>query len=120
MTKARNLPAGVHATPAFDVISTNFSIPVPAASFLALITAENWDVDETLYRKLTRDTAAENVDYDGHFGDQIVLSLDFDDDTPENREQIVKVINDHLSYCITVCEEKASASLANHQPADPA
>lgn len=109
MTKGRTLPAGVFATPAFEVISTNFSIPVPAASFAALLSAENWDVDETLYKKLTRDTPADNVDYDGHFGDQIVLSLDFDDDTPENREQIVKVINDHLSYCITVCEAKASA-----------
>lgn len=120
MTKARKLPAGsptlrgkappgVHVTPAFLVDSTVFSIPVPSDAFLALITAENWDVEETLYQKLIRHTPAENIDYDGNYGDQILITLTFQNDTPENREQIVKVINDHLSYCITVCEEKASA-----------
>lgn len=109
MTKARNLPTGVFATPAFEVISTIFSIPLPDEVFGVLIAAENYGVDDTLYRKLIRETPAEDVDYDGHFGPHVILTLSFEDDNPENREQIVKVINDHLSYCITVFEAKASA-----------
>lgn len=105
----RKLPTGVFVTPAFVRTSTSYSVPVPDAAFLALLDSESYATDnaaykeggQTLYDRL-KPTVAMGVDYNGHFGAQIILELDFDDDTPENREEIVAIINEHLTWCMTL------------------
>lgn len=94
----------------FVPVFTRYSIEIERDRFLVLLDSESYatghaafkDGNQTLCTKLGHETEAETVNYDGHFGAQIIFDLDVDNDTPENRAAIVKAINDHLDWCQTL------------------
>ena len=110
MGRSRNPRPTSHVDIAFDRTSSTFSIPLEIETMVALEDSESdatgnaayKEGNETLCWKLGKQTAATGVDYNGHFGAQIILTLDADDDTPEERQKIVDVINAHLDWCLSL------------------
>lgn len=102
------MPIHPYVSPAFTRTASTFSILVEEDVFIALLDSESYATDNAAYKEgafvlsdlLTKRTPAFNVDYNGHYGPQIVLSLFEEDDCPENREEIVALINAHLAWCL--------------------
>lgn len=52
------------------------------------------DHNVPLYVLLDKNTDAVSIEYDGHFGAQVIFSLLDEDDTPARRDEICKIIRD--------------------------
>jgi hypothetical protein len=80
------------------------------ARFLALLDSESHATDnavfkpgnQTLYERLEHETKARDINYDGHFGAQVMFMLDEEDFTEENLAEIEATINRHLDWCQTL------------------
>jgi hypothetical protein len=55
--------------------------------------------NSTLCEKLDRETSAHAIEYNGHFGAAVYLTLDVDADTPDERKKIASIIEKHLKWC---------------------
>jgi hypothetical protein len=94
----------------FEKTSTSYAIEIGDEDFSALLDSESYVTDNAAYKagaatlgeKLDRQTPARNVDYNGHFGAHVFLSLDADDDTEATRLAIKVLILDHLRWCRTL------------------
>lgn len=91
----------------FTTISRTLSYEVSDERFLALLDSESYVTcnaayksgNQTLVERLGEETVVGTVNYDGHFGAQIIIEIDEDDFTPQNLATIEIVINDHLDWC---------------------
>lgn len=99
----------------FEKTRTSYAIEIDQDKFLALLDSESYVTDSAAYReagaqslfaKLIK-TPAEDVEYNGHFGCNVYLSLDVENDTDEVRAQIIGVINNHLDWCLTLDRKRA-------------
>lgn len=107
MTMRKLIEAVTPPPLAFEPMSTRFSIVIDIDRFTALLDTESYRTDNIalqqgntdLGTKLQRETVARDVEYDGHFGAHIVLTIETDEDSPQARAKILQVINDHLAWC---------------------
>lgn len=98
----------------FTKASSRFSIAIDNDKFLDLLDSESYVTsnaayqgdNETLCQKLGRLSGVFDVDYNGHFGAAVHLTIDTDSDKPELRDEIRATIRDHLDWCGSL--EKAS------------
>ena len=80
-----------------EVTAKDYSIEMPMDDFCALSSYENeltWD--ETVADMLDKQTNAVDIDYNGHFGSYIYLTLETDYDTPEAWADIERIITDQI------------------------
>ena len=96
---------------AFTTTSRTVSFEIEDdARFLALLDSESHATDnatfkpgnQTLYERLEHETKARAIEYDGHFGAQVMFIIEEEDFTPENLAEIEAVINLHLDWCQTL------------------
>lgn len=91
----------------FSKTQTSYSISIDDDDFLALLDSESYATDYAAYKKHTKSlydkleilAGVWDIDYDGHFGSQIILSIDVDEDTDELKETIINIIKEHLTWC---------------------
>ena len=79
-------------------IATKYSIEMPMDDFCALESYENElpTIDNCLFTTLEKQTYACDVDYNGHFGNYIYLTLETEDDTPEMWADIMRIITEQI------------------------
>jgi len=78
----------------------SYSVELPVEDFIKLEKAED-DLDselgqEMLNDRLEKETAAQKIEYNGHFGAQIMFEIAVDDDTEQEHDKIKKLINDQV------------------------
>ena len=91
----------------FAVQARKYVVEIDNNRFLDLLDSESYvtgnaalsSSNKTLDDKLREQFGIEDVDYDGHFGAAITMTIQDEDDSPELREKIAQVIADHLSWC---------------------
>lgn len=94
----------------FEITRRSFALEIPKAAFLDLEDSESYVSNnaafktgaQTLCSKLDALPGISNIEYNGHFGAFVYLSIDDEDDTPELRAQITQIITDHLAWCATL------------------
>jgi hypothetical protein len=83
--------------------STNYAISISTDQMLALINAERLygplQMEPHLSERLEKVSGVNKVDYDGHFGAAVYLTLDFESDTTKTHAEIKAVIAEHLARC---------------------
>jgi hypothetical protein len=89
-------------------LSTNYAIPITTDQMLALINAERLygplQMEPHLSERLEKIAGASKVDYDGHFGAAVYLTLDLDSDSTKTHAAINAVIAEHLARCKAALE----------------
>lgn len=91
----------------FIVSKTSYSIEIEQNLFLNLLDSESYvtdhatykDDNKTLCEKLGQITGVNDIEYNGHFGNFIYLTIDKDVDNKKTKDQISKIIEDHLEWC---------------------
>jgi hypothetical protein len=78
---------------------TSYMVEIPTADMLALLKAEDATDFEALFTKLHSLEGVNDATYDGHFGANIFLSIEHEEDTPDRHQEVIKVIRDHLEKC---------------------
>lgn len=83
-----------------EPVVTSYSVEVPDADFRRLLESEGYSsdrrLDDFLSTKLDNLPGVYKTDYNGHYGAQIMFSLDREDDTDANRRLILDTIKRHL------------------------
>lgn len=83
-----------------EVTVRSYLVKLPVKDFIALEKAEDNLSSELgqdmLNERLERDTQAQNVEYNGHFGAQIMFELAVDDDNETEHDKIKNLINDQV------------------------
>lgn len=84
------------------IVSKSYAIEINEDDFDAInkFEFEAARIEECLYHILEARTYARNVDYNGHFGNFIYLSLETDDDTKEQWDMIEHIITEHIRHSI--------------------
>lgn len=84
-------------------LSTNYAVSISTEQMLALINAERLygplQMEPDLSERLEKISGVSKVDYDGHFGAAIYLTLDLDSDSTKTHESIKATISEHLARC---------------------
>jgi hypothetical protein len=91
----------------FERTRTSYAVAIEEAAFLDLIDSESYvtgnaafDVgNETLSTKLETLPGISGVDYSGHYGAFVYLTIDADVDKPKLHERASKLIDRHLAWC---------------------
>lgn len=91
----------------FTKTRSTYYIEIDEAKFLRLLDSESYATNyaafkagsRTLGQKLDALPGIWNVDYNGHFGSAIHLSIDSGDDNAKTRRLINQVIDEHLEWC---------------------
>ena len=81
-----------------NVTHKSYAIEISEDDFVAIDTYEqkNTSNDPTLAALLDKNTTARSVDYNGHFGTFIYLTLDVDEDTLAEWKAIETIIADYI------------------------
>lgn len=87
-----------------------YTIDIPLDDFVAISDAESYKTNNacfepgnsTLCEKLGAQTSAMDVEYNGHFGAAVYITLDVEDDDEKTWAEIEKVIADHIEWCHTL------------------
>jgi hypothetical protein len=82
---------------------TRYSVEISTEDMLAILIAEqkSWSFKH-LYEKVNDVigfTGTTGCEYDGHFGAQVLYSLDANIDNPLTHATIAKIIEDHITLC---------------------
>lgn len=76
-------------------ISTNYVLDIPAEKLSAIMFKDN-EVPSPLYLLLTDIDGVFNVDYDGHFGPHICMTLDIESESEDVWKVIYEIIENYL------------------------
>ncbi|AFU87534.1 hypothetical protein CcrKarma_gp350 [Caulobacter virus Karma] len=82
--------------------STRYAVEVPERDFLALTRAEEIlapgpYLEPSLSERLEAQAGVWDVEYNGHFGAAVYLTLDVDADSPAARDALASIIADQLA-----------------------
>ena len=107
MSRSKTLEKAGPAGLAFEATATSYAIAIDGDRFLDLLDSESYvsenaafkDGAETLCEKLKKLPGVRDVEYSGHFGSAVYLSLPVGDDLPAVRKRILAVIERHLKWC---------------------
>lgn len=80
----------------FITVSTNYKIPVPDVTRISMYDTVINDSD-SLFKVLERIQGVYDVDYDGHYGDYIYLSLDKEKNSVHTKQKITNKINKFIT-----------------------
>lgn len=90
----------------FEPTRVSFLLEITDEQMTALMNSESYVTDNAAYKEgnstlcdKLKATNAHTVEYDGHFGAAIYLTLNVDDDTPAERKNIASIIEKHLKWC---------------------
>lgn len=91
----------------FEKTTTSYAIVVPEGDFLYLMDSESYATDHAAYKKgqqslsekLDKLDGVFDVDYNGHFGAQIILTIDVEQDDAKLKRKIISIIKKHLKWC---------------------
>lgn len=94
-------------TMTFEITRRSYAIQIDEDAFVSLMNSESYVTDyaahkkdkETLDGKLNRLPGVSGVNYSGHYGAAIYLSIDADRDKPRLQAQIRRMIERHLAWC---------------------
>ena len=82
----------------FEVSHISYCIDVPEEDFLRL---SNREFEHPELTSLCEDLEAiegiREVDYDGHFGSCVYVTIEAEHDNDQTKNQVIKVISNHLS-----------------------
>lgn len=82
-------------TTARRVISTNYSIDVPVKELLTIMVKDG-EVEHPLYMLLIEIDGISDVDYNGHFGPHIYITLDIGYDNEDVWKAVHETIENYL------------------------
>jgi hypothetical protein len=109
-------PRSEEPTVELERMSTNYAVSIATDQMLALMNAEGLygplQMEPHLSERLEKISGVSKVDYDGHFGAAVYLTVDFDSDTTKTHDAIASVIAEHLARCKTAREAELE-NLAN-------
>lgn len=77
------------------VVSTNYTIILEEGAMLNILTTDGTKPIATLWYLLGEIDGVLDVDYDGHFGNNIYLEVSVDHDTKETWKSICETINNY-------------------------
>lgn len=105
----------------FEKTRTSYAIEIDNDKFLDLLDSESHVTEnaafdfgkQTLCQRLDEETAAEDIEYNGHFGAAVYVTLEVEDDTEENHATILAIIEEHLEWCATL--EKRASTVARRK-----
>ncbi len=105
----------------WEVTCTSYAIPVDDDRFLDLLDSESHVTDnaafgkdaQTLGAKLDAIDGVSAVEYDGHFGANVFLTIDAENDGAKIKQQINETIELHLNWCATLT--KAGHAIARRR-----
>lgn len=81
-------------------ISSEYQLEVRTDKMAQLLAAEvEMDSADFLHAKLLRIRGVNDVDYNGHFGPYVTVTLHSKYDTEETRAQICATVAEHLQEC---------------------
>lgn len=91
----------------FAKTRSSFAIEIDRDKFLDLLDSESHVTGnaaykvgrETLCQKLEQIDGVSGVEYSGHFGAAVYLTIESVSDTPDGREAIRSIIKSHLDWC---------------------
>ena len=94
----------------FEITTRSYSIQIEDDPFLDLLDSESYvsgnaafdKGQATLNEKLEKLPGVTKVDYNGHFGGAVYLTIDCDEDTTSLKKQIARIIERHLAWCATL------------------
>jgi len=89
-----------------ELTRKSYAIEIPNDDFCALLEYE-YDlstINGCLFYKLDKQTNAIGIEYDGHFGNFVYLSLDTVDDCPAMWEIIDRIITEQIQEAIDYTE----------------
>ncbi|BCH33165.1 hypothetical protein MesoLjLc_50950 [Mesorhizobium sp. L-8-10] len=92
---------------AFEVTCRSYAIEIDRDKFLDLMDSESYATDSaafkqgerTLAEKLDDISGVSDIEYNGHFGAAVYLSISADEDNYALRLQISETIEAHLQWC---------------------
>ncbi len=107
----------------FEITKRSYAIEIDIDRFHDLADSESYVSGnaaftrgkQTLCEKLDALPDTSDIEYNGHFGNFVYVTIDAEADTPELQAQIAQIIEDHLDWCATlpkaqhVIEERAAA-----------
>jgi hypothetical protein len=76
-----------------EVERTTYCITVGVDIMLSIMD-KDWG-DKPLYELLVEETNCHKVDYDGHFGPFVYVSIMAEYDTPKHKKKIMQIIRDY-------------------------
>jgi len=88
-------------------VSTAYRIGIDLQSF-NIISAWEWDCPagvDSLFEVLERNSSACDVDYNGHFGSAIFLTLETENDSPEAWDNIQYIIKEWVENAEKLCKQ---------------
>lgn len=91
----------------FEKVCTSYSIEITDQLFLSLLRSESAETgnaayqagNQTLAAKLDRIPGVSDIEYDGHFGPAVFVTISSEEDTEQVKGEIIKTIKDHLIWC---------------------
>lgn len=94
----------------FEKTQTSYAVYIDKDDFLSLMDSESYVTEDAAYKpgnkslheKLNEFPGVNNVEYDGHFGNYIFLSIDADEDDTCLHEDIYETIMAHIEWCKTL------------------
>ena len=76
---------------------TEYAVAVGVETFRVMTNSpKERDGNAELYDQLNKIPGVSNIEYNGHFGPAIYFRLDFDEDKPKRRRQILATIDTYL------------------------
>ena len=84
-----------------SIVSTSYCVELAVGEMVDLIKTEKYDDDENLVENLSLIEGVSDVDWNGHFGPIIYLTLELGNDTPWTWEEIYNCIDYHITKEIT-------------------
>jgi len=82
-------------TTARRVMSTNYALDIPAEK-LSAIMDKDCEAEDSLYMLLIKIDGVSDVDYNGHFGPHIYITLDIEYENEDVWKTIYKMIENYL------------------------
>jgi len=79
-----------------EVTSTQYAIAVDVDDMLHILKNEGWFKVDRLHEHLSKIAGVEEVDYNGHFGAYIFLTISTDCDNEETWKKIKEIINEAI------------------------
>ena len=82
------------------VQKTRYSVEISDNNLVTILDAENWCwTFKHLYEQLNALPGVLESDYNGHFGGQILYTLQAEADTQKAHATIAKIIKNHIAQC---------------------
>ena len=91
----------------FEITGRKYAIDIEESKFMDLLDSESYVTNggafqpgcQTLCEKLNPMPGVWGVDYNGHFGAAVYMTIDADEDTNERKTEIAAIIQKHLEWC---------------------